>query len=1013
MHFCDEFSRSLFLFLSRSIIQQLHPRLVLHRYVALSYLSVNKDKSRLRKMPSLKRSNDEQLGFSRQKRHGLVQIASIRILLLLIIIMVLHMMNLGSRISSTQAVCSDDSKVSKSELKSASKPAMLRHYVESFGVSGDSNLIATPKQAERLGGEESTRHTKFVKALNALKDEELFEEVDPLFQDLDWKSQSRIDIYPKVKYLGVLVDGGRHHFSLKWLKRLIIYLHRLRYNMIHLRLTDDQAFHLKLDSYPQLAMPAHQQSGTKDQLYTPDELRGLVEYAKLFNITIIPEINVPGHAGAWAGVPGLIVGCPHFICEKGYGIPLNATHPEMKNILKGVISEVIDIFDPPFLHLGGDEVTMSQGCFRELNIEPFDYLKIFEPKLKEVLHEIGYSEDQVVRWEETSQLHGASTKDLLKSIHLKGAGTITHYWHDRPGTKTNKDGQIIWDEPPKKPFFVSRGLYMDVDHDSGAFDLYNHSFHDLQLEKGPGYFPTAIIGGTFELSQDNWKQRNIATRLIAIAMGAAQLEFSSPEDFSKAFQRICHEKLGLHPVLCDLEGFLAVPYYKYKRDWGVTWSEWKNGMCSRLTDSNQERRYMDMGPNQRLTLADGNKHFWQSYRQPIEDTKRKYDVPVLDKVDPKMKTGVILDLSNSMQTVERLYQILNKTISPLAIDLMQLRLADNYAFAVGLEHLQLVGYSPFGEESKPLVNTEELKAFVHLAHEMKVEVFPEMSVSTDAGGWIGAGFLAQCPDLFCKDEGTLGMAVADIGQAAYLPVLYSAIRELREAFSASQYFHLGSDERAVGAKCFQEDKRYSTLPFADFESNLTIIAEESIGMSRQHLIRWENQEKKRYPDRTGDITHYRSTRPFTIPEIRKEEPFFLTIDLLASVSTPETSGPSLFYEIYSNTRALAGLYPEAIFAEVRLLDEESWSEYRIDLRLLSFRLGTSSEEYSLEDFKEQLARKCRESNFDHCEEANSGSRTLDKELEYAVESSVFQDAVCKHYTHFKIVRVMKPERMVL
>jgi hypothetical protein len=61
-----------------------------------------------------------------------------------------------------------------------------------------------------------------------------------------------------------------------------------------------------------------------------------------------------GHGGGWAGIPGLIVQCPEFICEKGYGVPINVTHPKFRGVLTDVLREIVDIFDdPPYLHLGG------------------------------------------------------------------------------------------------------------------------------------------------------------------------------------------------------------------------------------------------------------------------------------------------------------------------------------------------------------------------------------------------------------------------------------------------------------------------------------------------------------------------------------------------------------------------------------------------------------------------------------------------------------------------------------
>lgn len=124
--------------------------------------------------------------------------------------------------------------------------------------------------------------------------------------------------YPSTQYLGVIIDAGRHYFPMSWLKDLIDTLTRMNYNLIHLRLTDDQAFNIRLESHPELAKPSPV-NNPHNAVYTVEEISNLVEYAAERNFTIMPEINVPGHAGAWAGYPNFVVPCPEFICLKGYG----------------------------------------------------------------------------------------------------------------------------------------------------------------------------------------------------------------------------------------------------------------------------------------------------------------------------------------------------------------------------------------------------------------------------------------------------------------------------------------------------------------------------------------------------------------------------------------------------------------------------------------------------------------------------------------------------------------------
>ena len=71
-------------------------------------------------------------------------------------------------------------------------------------------------------------------------------------------------------------------------------------------MTDDQSFMLKFDSYPELAVP----SVRGGSVHSVEEMKHLVKFATERRVFIMPELNIPGHAGGWSGIPGLIVNCP-------------------------------------------------------------------------------------------------------------------------------------------------------------------------------------------------------------------------------------------------------------------------------------------------------------------------------------------------------------------------------------------------------------------------------------------------------------------------------------------------------------------------------------------------------------------------------------------------------------------------------------------------------------------------------------------------------------------------------
>ena len=425
-------------------------------------------------------------------------------------------------------------------------------------------VLSTPEQRSYL--QLQSRRSRFEEALERMQNKSYRQEVDPLNEDnfVEPTHFNRIAVQPQVKYLGILVDAGRHYFPIPWLKRLIQFLYRLRFNMIHFRLTDDQAFNVQLESYPQLALASAAE--TRNTTYKPKQLRYLVKYALRYNITIIPEINLPGHAGAWSGIPGLILHCPNFACQLGYGIPLNVNYPNISTILKAVIQEVIEIFDnPPFLHLGGDEVERSVGCFSELGLNPFQYDN-FELQLQQILREINYPQNQVIRWEVTGP--NASTADMR-------AGGIQHNWYYLPGESL--------DIKPHHVYFNSWRLYMDANDNEGAAQIFKHTIDNFQPHlPGADHMPRAIIPASFELNVELWSQRNVAARLIAVALGAAN--WNTTTNTEQAFQlydKVCRD-LGLHPTVCDLQGFTSVPNVQYREHWNHVWQQWINGTCERV-----------------------------------------------------------------------------------------------------------------------------------------------------------------------------------------------------------------------------------------------------------------------------------------------------------------------------------------------------------------------------------------------------------------------------------------------
>lgn len=177
--------------------------------------------------------------------------------------------------------------------------------------------------------------------------------------------------YPEFPYRAFMLDCGRHFFSVSYIKELIdiLALHNLNY--FHWHLTEDQGWRLEIKKYPKLTEIGSSRPGTRDPqtdkldgipvsgFYTQEEAREIVRYAAGRGITVIPEIDLPGHTqAALAAYPELgCTGGPYEVATR-YGVlddVLCVGKDEVMDFVKDVLTEVMDIFPSVYIHLGGDE----------------------------------------------------------------------------------------------------------------------------------------------------------------------------------------------------------------------------------------------------------------------------------------------------------------------------------------------------------------------------------------------------------------------------------------------------------------------------------------------------------------------------------------------------------------------------------------------------------------------------------------------------------------------------------
>ena len=185
--------------------------------------------------------------------------------------------------------------------------------------------------------------------------------------------------YPRFGYRGLHLDVCRHIFPVEFVKKYIDLLAKHKFNRFHWHLTDDQGWRIEIKKYPKLQQIAAYRSGTVighaghsnkyDTIryggyYTQEEVKEVIKYAADRYVTIIPEIEMPGHAtAAIAAYPQLGCRGDQVQTERTFGVfdPIFcAGQDNTFNFLQDVLTEVMALFPGTYIHIGGDEAPKTR-----------------------------------------------------------------------------------------------------------------------------------------------------------------------------------------------------------------------------------------------------------------------------------------------------------------------------------------------------------------------------------------------------------------------------------------------------------------------------------------------------------------------------------------------------------------------------------------------------------------------------------------------------------------------------
>lgn len=223
-----------------------------------------------------------------------------------------------------------------------------------------------------------------------------------------------IDDAPRFAWRGLMLDSVRHFQPPETVKQLIDAMAWHKLNVLHWHLADDQGWRIEIQKYPRLTAVGAWRTNARERryggYYTKDEIRDIVAYAKARGITIVPEIEMPGHAlaviaaypkmGSTRRVPNGPSG------DWGIFPYLYNVDEATFTVLEDVLTEVMDLFPSPYIHIGGDEAPKDQ-------------------------------------WEAS-----AAVKRRMKALGIADTKALQGYFTDRIGRFLSKHGRraIGWDE---------------------------------------------------------------------------------------------------------------------------------------------------------------------------------------------------------------------------------------------------------------------------------------------------------------------------------------------------------------------------------------------------------------------------------------------------------------------------------------------------------------------------------------------------------------------------------------
>ncbi|MFN9320797.1 MAG: beta-N-acetylhexosaminidase [Chitinophagales bacterium] len=374
----------------------------------------------------------------------------------------------------------------------------------------------------------------------------------------------------RAKYRGMHLDVCRHFFPVEEVKKYIDMMARYQFNYFHWHLTEDQGWRIEIKKYPKLTEIGSKRSGTLigrqtspegdgnyDNIpvsgyYTQEQIKEVVAYAKERFITVVPEIDMPGHMLA------AIASYPHLSCTgkpvevgKRWGVYDEVLCPCQESTYKfveDVLDEVIALFPSEYIHIGGDEVvkttwknsTQCASFMKENRIRDVEELQSYF--IKRVEKYVNSKGRKIIGWDEI--LEGG----------LAPNATVMSWRGEEGGIAAAKAKHNAIMTPGKPLYFdhaysKSKEEPVNIGGKNTLEDVYNYKYSPFSYYDTNYKYILGAQGNVWTEYMKNWKK---VEYMVYPRMQALSEIFWIPDDFKNMYD--FYERLGLELEWMDKQG---------------------------------------------------------------------------------------------------------------------------------------------------------------------------------------------------------------------------------------------------------------------------------------------------------------------------------------------------------------------------------------------------------------------------------------------------------------------------